>query len=142
MTASSRYKTTEGTYHMNNSTLQRDNHYRNNSVQTASPAKVLTMLYDRLVLDLVNAETALKRGDLSEVNSELGHAQDIVSELSSSLKVETWSGGPALQQIYQFVLRELISANVTKDLQKVQECRSLIEPLRDTWHEAARQLSS
>lgn len=112
--------------------------YVSDSVTTASPGRLLTLLYDRLILDLVNAEEALKASQHHDASGHLLHAQDIVNELLSSLDVTKWSGGPGLQQIYLFVIRELIAANVRKDVAKVESVRSLLEPLRDAWHAAAR----
>ena len=116
--------------------------YVGDAISTASPAKLVTMLYDRLVRDLQVAEAALTTRDLAAANANLTHAQEIVFELRSSLKPELWDGGPALASLYAFVLSELIAANVAKDVTKVAACRALVEPLRDAWHEAANALAS
>lgn len=112
------------------------------SVATASPARLLTMLYDRLVRDLTAAEAALERSDFTESNAQLVHAQEIIWELLASLDPTKWSGGPALASLYQFLLKELVAANLGRDVTKVRECRSVIEPLRDAWHEAAGEVSA
>ncbi len=121
---------------MTPATLMR-NRYVNDSVGTASPSRLLCMLYDRLVLDLVNAEESLASGRPDVANTKLQHAQEIVIELRASLDVEAWEGGPGLARLYSFFLTELISANVHRDAAKVATVRGLIEPLRDTWYEAA-----
>jgi flagellar secretion chaperone FliS len=113
------------------------NRYVGDSVSTASPARLVTMLYDRLVRDLCTAETALSGRDLAAANSALVHAQEIVWELAAGLDVTKWSGGPALAALYQFVIAELLAANVKKDVERVVSVRSLVEPLRDAWHQAA-----
>ena len=113
------------------------NRYVGDSVATASPARLVTMLYDRLVRDLVTAEAALAGSDLAAANGALVHAQDIVWELTAGLDPTKWSGGPALAALYQFVLTELLAANVKKDATKVASVRELVQPLRDAWHEAA-----
>lgn len=113
--------------------------YASDSVGTASPARLLTMLYDRLVRDLAMAEAAIGTGQMADAHNELVHAQAIVSELASSLDVDAWEGGPGLAQLYAFVSSELIAANVAKDAARVVGCRELVEPLRDAWHQAAAQ---
>ena len=60
--------------------------YVGDAISTASPAKLVTMLYDRLVRDLQVAEAALSTRDLAAANANLTHAQEIVFELRSSLK--------------------------------------------------------
>jgi flagellar protein FliS len=113
------------------------NRYLQDSISTASPGKLLVMLYDRLVLDLIRAEEALRTDDRDSAAERLNHAQEIVLELRTTLDVEVWSGAAGLAGLYSFLLTELIQANITRDTEKVAACRGLIEPLRDAWREAA-----
>ncbi len=113
------------------------NRYVNDSIATASPSKLLTMLYDRLVLDMLRAEEALKQGNRTRANECLLHAQAIILELRTTLKVDAWEGGPALASIYMFIHGELIAANMAGDAERVAGVRTLVEPLREAWHEAA-----
>ena len=108
-----------------------------NQVVTASPATLLTMLYDRLLLDLHRAEAAQRRGDRSTAHSHLTHAQDIVGELLFTLNVDQWEGGPRLASLYSYLLTEMIGANVACDPERTATIRSHIEPLHEAWHEAA-----
>ncbi|WP_433298479.1 flagellar export chaperone FliS [Actinoplanes sp. CA-030573] len=111
--------------------------YLQDSINTASPAKLLIMLYDRLVLDLMKAEEALTADEREEAHERLTHAQEIVLELRTSLDVDAWSGAPALANLYGWMLTELIGANIARDPSRVAAVRGLVEPLRDTWREAA-----
>lgn len=111
--------------------------YLQDSINTASPAKLLNMLYDRLILDLTHGEDALKNGDRELANDKLNHAQEIVLELRVTLNVEAWDGAPGLANLYGFILTELIGANIAKSPERVAACRQLLEPLRDAWREAA-----
>lgn len=116
--------------------------YLADSVSTATPAKLLMMLLDRLVLDLDRGEQALLAGDRPEANTHLKHAQDIVTELHVSLDLEAWDGAAGLAALYTFVETELVHANVQGDVGKVTAVRGLIEPLRDTWREAALSVAA
>ncbi|MFI7541294.1 flagellar export chaperone FliS [Actinoplanes sp. NPDC049599] len=111
--------------------------YITDSVSTASPVKLLLMLFDRLVLDLNRGEQALLAGDRAEANTHLKHAQDIVTELHVSLNLDVWDGAAGLAALYAFVETELVNANVHGDAAKVKAVLGLMEPLRDTWREAA-----
>jgi len=111
--------------------------YLSDSINTASPAKLLIMLYDRLVLDLAQGEEALRNGERETANDKLTHAQDILLELRTSLDIEAWSGAPGLASLYGFLITELIGANIGRDADRVAACRALVEPLRDAWREAA-----
>lgn len=113
--------------------------YIGNSIATASPARLIVMLYGRLVLDLSRAEAALAEGQRDAASEQLMHAQDIVVALLSSLRPELWDGGPGLESLYVFLHARLILANTTGDAEIVSSCRSLVEPLRDAWQEALLQ---
>jgi flagellar protein FliS len=110
------------------------------SVSTASPAQLLVMLCDRLSLDLQRASSALEGGEPAAAHEPLLHAQDIVLELNASLRAEAWDGGPGLASLYDYLLRELMTANVRKDLAATTACLRIVEDLRDTWREAALSL--
>jgi len=113
------------------------NRYAQDSVTTASPARFVTMLYDRLLRDLTSAEVALSGRDLEAAHHQLVHAQDIVQELANSLDLSVWPAGEGLAQLYAWLLEQLLEANVTKNVEVVTACRGVVEPLRDAWHEAA-----
>jgi len=111
--------------------------YVTDAVATVGPARLLTMLYDRLLLDVDRAAEALAAGDRAAGASQLQHAQDIVAELMSSLDERVWDGGAQLMEIYRYLFTALVDAAVRADPERVTECRAVIEPLRDAWHEAA-----
>jgi len=116
--------------------LHMRNRYLQDSISTASPGKLLIMLYDRLVLDLVQGEDALRAGERELANDKLNHAQEIILELRTTLDLEAWSGAPGLASLYGFLITELIGANIARDATRVAACRAIVEPLRDTWREA------
>ncbi len=121
-------------------TAQARSRYTADAVATASPARLLVMLYDRLILDLVNAEQAARAQDIARMGSELLHAQDIVLELRTSLDITLWDGARGLSDLYTFLYGELVTANVKRDADRIASCRGLVEPLRDAWRQAALQL--
>lgn len=108
------------------------------AVATAGPARLLTMLYDRLLLDLDRGEVALRAGQRAEGTQHLAHAQEIVAELITNLDVEAWDGGDRLLSIYTFLLSELIGASLAGDADRVVACRAVVAPLAETWREAAQ----
>lgn len=116
--------------------------YLAQSITTASPGQLLVMLYDRLVVDLAQAEEALRAGDRETGSARLMHAQDIVVELRGGLDLTAWDGAAGLSQLYGFLLTELIKANVRGDADVAASCRGLVEPLRDAWREALRTTQS
>ena len=100
------------------------------------------MLYDRLALDLERAQVAVARGAREEASEQLQHAQAIVLELLSSLQVDAWDGGPRLAALYNWLITELVQANVKLDVNRISACRQVVEPLRDAWRQAAASLTT
>lgn len=115
--------------------------YMGDTVTTASPQRLLVMLYDRLALDLERAQKAAAAGDRQEANEQLQHAQDIVLELLSSLDVNAWEGGPRLAALYNWLIGELVQSNIKLDTNRISSCRQVVEPLRDAWRQAAASLA-
>ena len=116
--------------------------YARNAVLSASPARLLTMLYDRLLLDLARGETAQQEANWPVASENLLHAQAILAELSATLKPDVWEGGENLQAIYAYSLTTLMNANISRSAVLTRECIELLEPLRATWHEAAAKVSA
>ncbi|MFL6062410.1 MAG: flagellar export chaperone FliS [Marmoricola sp.] len=111
--------------------------YLDASIATASPARLLVMLYDRLVLDVQRALEAQHRGDNEATHHQLVHAQEIVMELHGSLKPEAFKGGHDLAALYGFLHRQLVRANITKDAALTAHCLRIISDLAETWRQAA-----
>lgn len=116
--------------------------YATSAVSTASPARLLVMLYERLLRDIAWAEQALADRDCAKANDQLQHAQQIVLELRTSLDTTAWSGGPALSSLYTYLHGELVSANLEKDATRLIACREIVEPLHAAWESAARGAGS
>jgi flagellar secretion chaperone FliS len=113
--------------------------YLQAAVETASPAKLLVMLYDRLVLDCRRAADAQQQGDHATAHQQLLHAQAIVAELQSSLRPDGWDGGEALNSLYSHLMVKLVEANVGRDVTLTTHCLDLVVGLADAWRQAAAE---
>jgi flagellar protein FliS len=116
--------------------------YLDASIATASPARLLVMLFDRLVLDVQRGLEAQRRGDVEETHQHLTHAQDILLELSSSLRPDQFRGGYDLAALYSFLHRQLVMANIRKDATITDEVLTLVTDLCDAWRQAALQCAT
>ncbi len=110
--------------------------YQSQAVQTAPGPQLLVMLYDRMAADIEIAERALDARDLQATNERLQHAQQIVRILRHSLQPDGFEGGQALLSLYDFLLTQLVEANLKKDQQKIRDCGHIVAPLREAWHRA------
>ena len=113
------------------------NAYVGSMVQTASPARLLVMLLERLSRDVEQAAVAQEAGDFLAASPHLLHAQEIVMELLTSLRMDVWDGAEQLGSIYGWIHAELVRANTTRDAKVTRDCQRLVDPLVETWREAA-----
>lgn len=116
------------------------NKYRQTSINTASPAKLLLMLYDGAIKFLHQAEKAITENNISEANTYLIKVQDIIIELMSSLDMD--KGGEVAQnlyKLYEFYLDETRKSNIKKDLTHLHHVLEFFELFRGTWAEAAQK---
>jgi flagellar protein FliS len=110
--------------------------YASVTAHTASPQRLLTMLYDRLITDLAVAEASMRTADHENVSRRLTHAQDILLELWASLDVEIWPEGAPLRALYLWMVNELMSSRAPAQPDRIAAVRQLVEPLRDSWKQA------
>jgi len=115
--------------------------YARDAVLSATPAQLVVMLYDRLELDLQRAELAQAEQRWADAQAPLRHAQDIITELQLSLRLDVWDDAEKLFAIYTYVRNALIAANVSHDVERTRESARLIAPLAAAWRQAAEQLA-
>jgi flagellar protein FliS len=110
--------------------------YRETQIKTATPAKLILMLYDGAIRQLNQAIEDMddhhRRYD--RISNCLVKAQDIVSELMISLDFER--GGEIARNLfalYVFMNRRLLDANIRKDAAPLQEVKRMLAELRAAW---------
>lgn len=113
--------------------------YLADAVATATPARRIVLLYDRLWLDIQRAQAAQDCGDLS-ARDHLQHAQQILAELLGSLDVSAWSGAADLAGLYSYLLRELIAEVVEPRPGRLAAVTRIVSTLRESWQQAEAQL--
>lgn len=120
--------------------------YRQNQIMTATPQQLVLMLYDRALRDLGQAAQAIEENDPMAANKSLQHLEDILNELLMGLDLD--QGGEIalnLGRMYDYYIVRAREANIEKNATIVEELKTQIGELRQTWAEAmlkARQESS
>lgn len=105
------------------------------SVSSASPHRLVAMLFDALSDALARARGAMQAGQIAEKGQAIGHAVRIVEEgLRSSLNLDKGGAIAAdLNRLYGYLAARLTHANLHNDAAALQECSDLIEPVRSAW---------
>lgn len=110
--------------------------YRKSRATTATPAQLIGMLYDALLVSLHQATEALEGGRRLAATEQLVRSQRIVTELRCSLDLSAGELSRNLDRIYAYVWGQLVAANVSREPATVTACITLVSPLRKAWAEA------
>ncbi|WP_243237147.1 flagellar export chaperone FliS [Heliobacterium chlorum] len=121
-------------YHQQQAALAQ---YRNTTVQTAAPEKLLIMLYDGAIRFLQQAVKAIETKDFNDAHEKLLKAQNIVVELMVTLNMD-YEISKQLKKLYDFFYQQLVQANIKKETKIILEVVDMLTVLRNTWDEAAK----
>ena len=114
--------------------------YRQNSIETASPAHIVVMLYDGAIRFLTQALAAMAAKKYEQQSRFICNAQSIIAHLHDTLDTEIGSAFAAsLTGIYTALLRSLTVANVQNKPGPVEEAIEILRDLRETWAEVDRR---
>lgn len=118
------------------------NQYKQTSIETASPEKLILMLYDGAIKFINQAKIYMDEKNIEETNKALIKTQNIISELIIGLNMDTGEIARNLYNLYDYFQRRLVEANTKKDTHILDEVLGYLEELRDTWAEAVTKLKS
>ena len=110
--------------------------YKQVQVKTANNKKLLLMLYQGCIKFLRIAKKSIKEEDMENANEYLKKSQAIIDELRYTLDME--KGGEIsnnLYKLYNFMYSELISANINKEIEPIENVENLMMDLLETWKE-------
>ena len=104
-------------------------------VTAASPHQLVQMLFDGLLDAVARARGALRERQIDAKGRAISRAVRIVNEgLRSNLNLQQGGGLAAdLDKLYGYITLTLTEANLHNDDAKLDECRRLVEPLREAW---------
>ena len=106
--------------------------YQQNSVTTASPGELTLMLYNGCIKFIGKAITAIEGNNISERNTNIQKAQNIIRELMVTLNMDM-EVSRNMMVLYDYVLDRLTYANVKNNVQALKDAESLVIEFRDTW---------
>lgn len=111
--------------------------YQRNAVLTASPEKIIQMLYDAAIRHLEQGRNALDDPSTThsaQVGISLGKALSIIGELRSALDYD--KGGEVAQQLgslYEFTIEQLTQANLTRSPEHIDPTLRVMRTLKEGW---------
>jgi flagellar protein FliS len=109
--------------------------YNEASVMTATPGRLVLMLYAGAVRFLTRAEAMYRNGDRAGGIAGVNRAIAIIDELNITLDMGQGDVSHRLRAIYLFAKRELLQATVTADADRVATVNDMIRELHGAWEE-------
>ena len=126
-----------GTYGQNGKTAQK---YKQTSIETADDGKLVVELYKGAIKFMKLARKQIEEENPMEANNLLIRVQNIITELMNTLDFE--QGGELaanLEALYDYMLHELVQANLDKDAERVKNVEDMMMQLLESWQEAAKK---
>jgi flagellar protein FliS len=103
-------------------------------VSDADPHALVLMLMDGALDRVTIARGCLERGELARKAQLLSSCTTIIAELRGGLNLQ--DGGPLalnLSQLYEYMMRQLLRANVDNNGESLREVASLLSEIRSAW---------
>jgi len=104
------------------------------SVAQADPHRLVQMLFDGIAERLTAARGCIERGEVGRKAKLLHSCITLMAELRGSLNMA--DGGEIAQNLsslYDYMIRQLLLANVETEASKVTEVLSLLNNIRSAW---------
>jgi len=123
-------------YSMSNAAAQYKRINNEGAIEGASPHNLILMLMNGGLERLVQARSAMERGDTALKGSLIGKAISIISGLQASLE-----RGQApelvdnLERLYDYMQRRLLEANIKNDPAMLDEVNDLLRTVKSAWIE-------
>jgi flagellar protein FliS len=122
--------------------------YKETTIKTAGQGQLIIMLYDEAVKQLAKAIELLELnntqkkdpGRIEQIGKAVMKTEEILTELMVSLDFE--QGGEIsknLFSLYTWFNKELLEANINKDIQRMLTIKDMISDLRNAWIQIANQ---
>ena len=112
--------------------------YQQNSVKTASPAKLTLMLYEGAIKFCNIAIIAIENGEVEKAHVNIKKTQRIIEEFRNTLDRQ-YKVAEDFDRIYVYLLQRLLQANIKKDKAILEEVNMHLRSVRDTWKEVMRR---
>lgn len=106
--------------------------YNNSKVLTASPAELTLMLYEGSIKFCNIAILAIEQNDIPKAHTNIVKAEKIVDYLRSTLDMR-YEVAKDFERVYVYLQRRLVEGNVSKDAEVIDEVRTHLRSMRDTW---------
>lgn len=117
--------------------------YQQAQIDTASPERLLLMLYEGAIRFLNAGKKAILERKFDVAHTNIVKAQDIIVEFMATLNMK--DGGEFaknLFDLYEYLNRRLSDANMSKNAAIIDEVLGFVRDLHEAWVQAAKNLAA
>lgn len=116
--------------------------YQKNKYETASPHRLITMLYDGAIRFANQAIKQIETGNVEGTNQAIQKMQDIVFELIACLNFnEGKEIATQLNGLYHYVIDLSIRGNIEKQVEPIEEAITIISEIKSSWEQIGKEVS-
>lgn len=115
--------------------------YKQTSVVSASPEKLLLMMYEGAIKFTKQAMRAAEEKNVAERCTMIGRAYDVVTELNNTLDHNV--GGEIsknLEQLYMYITDQYTKANINGTVEPLANALKILETLYSGWQGAVEKV--
>jgi flagellar protein FliS len=117
--------------------------YKSNEISTVSQSRLIVMLYDGAIRFLKIASENMTPRKYDLVNNNIIKAQDILTELLMSLNLDEGKDvAKNLMNLYLYMKKRLLEANMAKDAKMILEVIEHLAQLKSAWEEIEKKDTS
>ncbi|MCL2071820.1 MAG: flagellar export chaperone FliS [Oscillospiraceae bacterium] len=107
--------------------------YKKQSLTTMTPIEVVVKLYDESEKQLHRAIHFIESKDYSGSHDALDRAAELINALRSVLNMDVGEMSQNLDSLYEFFYRQIIQADMKKDVKIIEELLPQISELKDAF---------
>lgn len=116
--------------------------YEQNFSQVESKEDLVVKVYEEILSNLNIAKLAIEQNDIKTKAEKITKVTDAILVMKASLDLE--NGGEIaknLEQLYDFILEELVKANATNKTEYIQNVVEVLTPIYEGFKEARKKLN-
>jgi flagellar protein FliS len=116
--------------------------YTESSVLSATPERLVVMLYDGAIRFLYAGAAAAREGRRDVARDRLRRAQAVIDELNRSLDMSQGQIARNLRDLYSFCSRHLIDSTLNGNPEGYEEIARLLAELREAWDQSSLAMAA
>lgn len=115
--------------------------YQKNKYSTASPHRLITMLYDGAIRFANQTINYIEQGNIQGKADALQRFQDIIYELSSCLNFkEGKEVADNLYSLYNYIIELSNRSSLEMKVEPLQDAINVIEELKSAWEQIGKEV--